>query len=142
MIALDGALDANRRRLTGRIDAERVRTPTLDAAVRRQGDDAYDTPGARPNGSDYVRLRGGSGAWLDAVRAGSAGVDGDDPADDDLDDDGRRASLVRYAVAPGDTLRLSRRALRRHVRDNNEIVGAIVTPTSPPSRSSRTRRTR
>lgn len=100
MIALDGALDRNRRRLTGRIDAERVRTPTLDASVRWEGDDAYDTPGAPPNGSDYVRLRDGSGAWLDANDLRRLTFSGasqyapdplewtvDDPADDDLDDD-------------------------------------------------------
>lgn len=66
MLALDGALDDNRGRLSSKIDADRVRTPTLDASVRWEGDDAYDTPGAPPNGSDYVRLRRGSGRYLDA----------------------------------------------------------------------------
>jgi hypothetical protein len=64
MIALDGALDDNLGLLL-RFDDDRVRTPTLDASVRWEGDDAYDTPGAPPNGSDYVRLRDGSDDYYD-----------------------------------------------------------------------------
>lgn len=60
MVAIDGALDANDYRLFGG-DPYRFQTPTLNASIRWEGDDAYDTPGAPPNGSDYVRLRDATG---------------------------------------------------------------------------------
>lgn len=61
MVALDGAIDGRRGILLGDVPAARLQAPTLDASVRWEGDDAYDTPGAPPNGSDYVRLRSGAG---------------------------------------------------------------------------------
>ncbi len=36
-------------------------TPTLDSTILWDNDDAYDTPGAPPNGSDYVQLRRANG---------------------------------------------------------------------------------
>lgn len=39
---------------------------TLDGHIRWNNDDAYDTPGAPPNGSDYVRFRNGGGTFLNA----------------------------------------------------------------------------
>ena len=99
MVALDGELDDNRGRLL-RFDDDRVRTPTLDASVRWEGDDAYDTPGAPPNGSDYVRLRDESGDYYDVRDLRSLEFTGaaqyepavvewtvSDPAGDELDDE-------------------------------------------------------
>lgn len=106
----------------------------------------------RGRAADGIRGDGAGGWWVDDITVGGELVNDGSSTEglqsynqinpDDvaawtlqlisIDDDGRRpASLVRYAVAPGDTLRLSRRALRRHVRGNNEIVGAIVTLDEP-----------
>ncbi len=54
-IALDGVLDRGAE-LLGR-GARLLRTPTLDASVNWATPEAYASPGAPPNGSDYVRLR-------------------------------------------------------------------------------------
>lgn len=64
MMALDGVLDDGAS-LTGGAAADYT-TPTLDATIDWDNDDAYMTPGAPPNGSDYVRLRGAGGAYLGA----------------------------------------------------------------------------
>ena len=59
MVALDAQLDDGARLVGGR--DRRYTTPTLDAAINWDTPDAHSTPGAPPNGSDYVRLRDGSG---------------------------------------------------------------------------------
>lgn len=65
MVAVDKALDSNRGRIRGG-DADRLTTPTLAAEINWDENDAYDTPGAPPNGSDYVRLRDAGGNYLSA----------------------------------------------------------------------------
>ncbi len=62
-MALDSVLDANGGKLIGG-GASRYQVPTLDAAINWETTDAYDTPGAPPNGSDYVRLRNAAGQPL------------------------------------------------------------------------------
>ncbi|MDQ3778208.1 MAG: immune inhibitor A, partial [Actinomycetota bacterium] len=57
MLALDRVLD-------GRREDSRFQTPTLDAAIPWDSAEAYATPGAPPNGADFVRLRDGSGEYL------------------------------------------------------------------------------
>lgn len=54
----------------------RYRIPSLDTGVDWSNEDAYSTPGAPPNGSDYVRLRGGSGNFLTAGQIRSISFDG------------------------------------------------------------------
>lgn len=63
MVALDGALDANGGRLRGG-SANSYSAPTLNSFINWDENDAYDTPGAPPNGSDYVRLRAGADDYL------------------------------------------------------------------------------
>jgi hypothetical protein len=46
------------------VPASRVTTPSLRSTVNLDNPDAYDDPGAAPNGADYVALRGGSGNTL------------------------------------------------------------------------------
>ena len=53
MVALDEAVD----RTLPAGAAPELTAPSLAASVKWGEDDAYDTPGAPPNGSDYVRLR-------------------------------------------------------------------------------------
>jgi hypothetical protein len=64
MMVLDGILDDGAL-LTGGNPAD-FQVSTLDATIKWNNVEAYDTPGAPPNGSDYVRLRDGSGAFLGA----------------------------------------------------------------------------
>jgi len=56
-MALDGALDGGARLHGG--PASRYQIGALDAGINWATPDAYSTPGAPPNGSDYVRLRDG-----------------------------------------------------------------------------------
>lgn len=51
------------RRVGGALKS-RVTTPSLRSAVNLDNPDAYDDPGAAPNGADYVALRGAGGQPL------------------------------------------------------------------------------
>ena len=73
-LALDGVLDRG-----ASIDGARrggCRRDTLDATVNWNKAETYSTPGAPPNGSDYVRLRNGAGAFLRAADLRSLAFDG------------------------------------------------------------------
>jgi hypothetical protein len=75
-LALDSAVDHGSRLHGGPYG--RYRASPLDATINWDADDAYADPGAPPNGSDYVRLRGGSGAYLRAGQIRSIAFDGGD----------------------------------------------------------------
>jgi hypothetical protein len=64
MVALDAELDHGAR-LKGR-KARDLQVSTLDASVNWDNPESYSSPGAPPNGSDYVRLRDESGRYLKA----------------------------------------------------------------------------
>jgi hypothetical protein len=69
LMALDHALDQPGSSLTGAPKSEYV-SPELDAKINWNNPQAYDTPGAPPNGSDYVRFRlaqQGVKYWLSAA---------------------------------------------------------------------------
>jgi hypothetical protein len=63
MVALDGIIDDGARVLGNWRERDLI-TPTLDATINWDTVHAYDTPGAPPNGSDYVRLRDAGGGYL------------------------------------------------------------------------------
>jgi hypothetical protein len=67
-VALDAVLDDGAS-LTGG-DAETYQVDRLNASINWETgapeNDAYDTPGAPPNGGDFIRLMDGSGAFLSA----------------------------------------------------------------------------
>ncbi|MBD0324534.1 MAG: immune inhibitor A, partial [Aldersonia sp.] len=63
MLAVDKTLDG--MRFLGK-RAKRVQSASLHSEVLWDNPFAYDTPGAPPNGSDYVRLRGADGHYLAA----------------------------------------------------------------------------
>ena len=66
MTALDGVLDDGADLRGG--DAGDFQVSTLDASVNWGNDQSYSSPGAPPNGSDFVRARNGSGTYLGAKR--------------------------------------------------------------------------
>ena len=65
MVAIDGALDDGFS-LIGGEEAD-FSTPTLDASINWDNDQAFAGPGVPPNGSDYVRLRSEGGEFLGAA---------------------------------------------------------------------------
>jgi hypothetical protein len=81
MVALDGVLDRGARLIGG--SGRQLRTPTLDAMINWDTKNAYDTPGAPPNGSDYVRLRDRNGRYLNAGDLSSLSFDGAETLDPD-----------------------------------------------------------
>ena len=74
MAALDDVLDRGFTLSGGQ--SARYRTPTLDASINWSNPDAYLKPGAPPNGSAYVRLRGPGGRFLKASQIRSISFDG------------------------------------------------------------------
>ena len=72
MVAIDGALDDGFS-LTGGEEAD-FSTPTLNASINWDNDQAYAAPGVPPNGSDYVRLR--DGGFLGAGQIDSVSFNG------------------------------------------------------------------
>jgi hypothetical protein len=68
-VALDSVLD-NGAVLTGRA-ANELQSQSLDASINWSTPDAFSSPGAPPNGSDYVRARDGGGAFLNASQIDS-----------------------------------------------------------------------
>ena len=91
MTALDRVLDGGATLSGG--DPTTYTTPTLDAMLNWDVTDAYDTPGAPPNGMDAVRLRDADGSWLGAGDLDSITFDGAStlppkPIEWTVDDDG------------------------------------------------------
>jgi hypothetical protein len=94
MVALDGVIDDGAALNGG--DPANYTTPTLDATINWDNPDAYDTPGAPPNGSDYVRLRDAGGAFLSASQIESIEFDGSLTQVDPVDVHGFTVHLVAY----------------------------------------------
>ncbi|HEY7874432.1 MAG TPA: peptidase M6 [Actinomycetota bacterium] len=63
-VAMDKILDDGAKLAEG--DAGWYRAKSLSASINWDNPDAYSTPGSPPNGADFVRLRDGSGAYLNA----------------------------------------------------------------------------
>ena len=101
-IALDGILDAGAA-LTGG-DPLQFSANKLAATVNWDSPDAYASPGAPPNGSDYVRLRAANGDYLTAADLDTITFDGADafPADPwsiDPDPEGHAGDPALYSGA-------------------------------------------
>jgi Immune inhibitor A peptidase M6 len=73
-MALDAQIDGGAT-LTGG-DSDLYQVDRLNASINWDTTDAYDTPGAPPNGGDFVRLRDGSGTYLSADQISSITFDG------------------------------------------------------------------
>jgi hypothetical protein len=74
-MALDSAIDTSGGTVTGG-DPAALSAQTLSAKINWDNAQAYDTPGAAPNGSDYVRFRDAGGNYLDASQLSSITFDG------------------------------------------------------------------
>jgi hypothetical protein len=75
MVALDGVLDDGAG-LRGARRRSRYRSRGLDATINWDTPHTHSTPGAPPNGSDYVRLRDASGGFLAASAIDSISFNG------------------------------------------------------------------
>jgi hypothetical protein len=75
MVALDAAIDDGAR-TQGRPNERDVTTPTLHASINWDTPETYSTPGAPPNGADYVRLRDAGGRYLSGDDIRSIGFAG------------------------------------------------------------------
>ena len=77
MVALDKAIDEGAK-LQGKPKERNYQAPSLNASVNWENPQSYSSPGAPPNGSDYVRLRDAVGRPLSASQIQSlefAGVE-------------------------------------------------------------------
>jgi hypothetical protein len=75
MVALDGLIDDGAK-VKGPVKEKDVTAPTLDATINWDNPEAYDSPGAPSNGADYVRLRDGSGNYLNGGQISSLSFQG------------------------------------------------------------------
>jgi hypothetical protein len=75
-MAIDAVLDGGTALRDG-VNPALYQIAAMHAGVNWDNADAYSTPGAPPNGSDYARLRNGSGAYLDAASINSISFEGD-----------------------------------------------------------------
>ena len=89
MVALDKALDDGAKLMGWSCEQSRFQAPTLNTSIYWENPESYSTPGAPPNGSDYVELR-------DAQR--HAGRGEQDPLDRVLEPGQARAGAAGMAV--------------------------------------------
>jgi immune inhibitor InhA-like protein len=123
-VALDGVIDDGAR-MPNR--AERwYQVPTLNAFINWDNDDTYDTPGAPPNGSDYVRVRDADGTYLsarqiDSIRFNGTSVHAADP--------------VEWTVDPNPPDRAGNAALYSGSGDNFDraVIREVAVPAGSPT---------
>jgi hypothetical protein len=75
MVAIDRYLDHGATLVGG--PANRFRLDLIHGSIYWPNDAAYENPGAPPNGSDYVRLRDGSGTFLKVTGLNDIAFDGE-----------------------------------------------------------------
>jgi hypothetical protein len=73
-VAVDGVLDGGGKVRGGRSATYQI--PTMNATINWDNPESYETPGAPPNGSDYVGLRDADGEYLTARQIDSISFDG------------------------------------------------------------------
>ena len=74
-VALDGLVDTGYN-ILGSLKERTVQVPTLHSTILWTNPDAYSSPGAPSNGSDYVQLRNGAGAPLTGGQVNSVSFKG------------------------------------------------------------------
>ena len=126
MAALDGVLDDGAK-LKGASEGD-FQVSTLDASINWDTIQTFSNSGAPPNGSDYVRLRDGAGAFLNASQIESISFDGEnalpplpidwvvdadppgqtgDPALHSTDADSRNSVILQEVDVPADSPQLT-----------------------------------
>jgi len=119
-MAVDGALDAGAT-LRNNVPNALYQITALNAGINWDNPDAYSTPGAPPNGADYVRVRNAAGRYVEAKAIESvsfagakthtpkpvewtvttaAPEHGSDPAFAAPDADNRDAAIVHSVTVP------------------------------------------
>jgi hypothetical protein len=139
-VALDGVIDdgaklggpdkakhhKGRKSKSRRIGANErpYEVPTLHAFINWDTPDAYDTPGAPPNGSDYVRLRDAAGHYLKASQLRSLSFDGNTA---------HAPKPVEWTIDPSPTGHTGNPSLYSGAGDNLDraIIRQITVPASP-----------
>jgi hypothetical protein len=134
-LALDAALERGTPLRVG--DVQRFQSRTLSASVNWDNPDAYSTPGAPPNGSDFVRLRDSTGRNLAAAELESIAFAGTRQARRGV---GYTLQLIGYATDPavpatqvtvqladGVAATLDADTLRALFDPRVDVVAAIVT---------------
>ena len=124
----DGAI------LTGR-DPDKVTARRLSASINWATSHAYDTPGAPPNGSDYVRLRDAGGNYLSAGQLESLTFNGMSPSESGrfelqlvaYDSSGTTVTLRRVRLDAQSDATLTREELIAELGTTATTVSAIVT---------------
>ena len=134
-VALDGVLDDG-----AAFDNDRAayQVSTLDATIDWDNPHSFSSPGAPPNGGDFVRLRGSDGTYLGASEIASIEFDGADQLAPDVPvegftvllvaytDDRSKAFLAEIPLGPGFTGKLEGQSLTDAIGTEAETVGAIV----------------
>jgi hypothetical protein len=132
-VALDEVLDDGALLNGGR--ARLFRVPTLTGRVNWSTPHTHDSPGAPPNGSDYVRLRDGAGTFIGAGEIDTLGfsVSGLPPRTTvtlqliAYDDAHTEAWIARPAMDDQGSVALSGAELDGLIGNRAEAVAAIVT---------------
>jgi hypothetical protein len=139
-LALDAVLERGTPLRVG--DPQRFQSRTLSASINWDNVDAYESPGAPTNGSDFVRLRDASGRYLGAAELSSltfagtrqarrgvgftlqlVGYSSTDPA--------VPATQVTLGLADALSTALDAEALRALFDPRADVVSAIVTYDDP-----------
>jgi hypothetical protein len=76
MVLLDKIVGDSKRSIVLGASKKTVTTPSLRSTVNLDNVESYDTPGAAPNGADYVALRGADGKALKGSKLKSLSFDG------------------------------------------------------------------
>ncbi|GAA4694849.1 choice-of-anchor J domain-containing protein [Nocardioides conyzicola] len=76
MVLLDKIVGDAKHSIVLGADKRVVTTPSLRSTVNLDNPESYDTPGAAPNGADYVALRGSDGKALKGSKVRSLSFDG------------------------------------------------------------------
>ena len=123
-VALDGVLDDDARLIGG--DPAEYQVPTLDARINWDNPDAYSTPGAPPNGSDYVRLRDANGRYIPLHRLRSLEFNGASTLP---------ALPIEWVVDPNPPMHAGDPALYSGTGDNFDraIIREVTVPAASPS---------
>ncbi|MDP9067811.1 MAG: hypothetical protein M3N53_05630 [Actinomycetota bacterium] len=134
-MTLDGVIDDGATLNSSR-KPSKVTVRRLDATVNWSTEHAYSTPGAPPNGSDFVRLRDSTGLFFTAAEIESLTFDSTTDADFTLqlvayDAAHTQAWLAQVPLGPDNSASVSGAELDEMIGTTADTVAAIVTVHDP-----------